>query len=146
MAVHVINATVGTFQINVSPGLFHEYAVQYLHCRRSFTSRAAYSPVPYFLLCRAIELELKAKHLQSKSRAEVKKQYGHNLKKSYDELPTGAKLLVGSEYTVLERASEIYDLPHKGFEYVAVGDALTELKRFPDLSMLEQIAAKLICE
>jgi hypothetical protein len=135
---------VGTIQVNVSPALFHEYAVQYLHCRRSFTTSAAYSPVPYFLLCRAIELELKAKHLQSKSRAEVKMQYGHNLKKSYDELPSSAQSLAASEYTVLERASEIYDAPKKGFEYVAVGDALTELKRFPDLSVLEHVAAKLI--
>ena len=102
MATHVINATVGTVQENVSPALFHEYSVQYLHCRRSFTTSAAYSPVPYFLLWRAIELELKAKHLQSKSRAEVKKQYSHNLKKSYDELPASAQLLTASEYAVLD--------------------------------------------
>jgi len=146
MAVHVINAKVGTFQVNVSPALFHEYAVQYLHCRRSLTPRDVYSPVPYFLLCRAIELELKAKHLQSKSRAQVKKQYGHNLKKSYDELPSGAKLLSGSEYAILELASAIYDIPNKGFEYVAVSDALSELQHFPDLGVLEKIAEKLIAE
>ncbi len=144
MAAHVINAKVGTFRVNVSPVLFHEYAVQYLHCRRSFTTGGVYSPVPYFLLCRAIELELKAKHLQSKSRAEVKEQYGHDLKKSYDELPSDAKLLLESEYTVLVRASGIYD--DKGFEYVAVGDALANLERFPALSALDTIAAKLIAE
>ena len=100
--------------------------------------------VPYFLLCRAIELELKAKHLESKSRAEVKKQYGHNLKKSYDELPSTDKTLDSVEYTVLLHASKIYDVPNKGFEYVTVGDAATGLKGFPDITVLKNIAAKLV--
>jgi hypothetical protein len=96
------------------------------------------------LLCRAIELELKAKHLESKSRAEVKKQYGHNLTKSYDELSPTDKTLDESEYSVLVHASKIYDVPNKGFEYVTVKDAVTSHKTFPDIAVLKRIAAKLV--
>jgi hypothetical protein len=128
---------------NVSPAQFHAYALQYMECRRSFTTRAKYSPVPYFLLCRAIELELKSRHLNSKSRSQVKKQYGHNLKKAYDELQPTDKILDSTEYNVLARASEIYDIPNKGFEYVTVGDASTGLSAFPELSTLERIAERL---
>jgi hypothetical protein len=133
-----------TGHLNISPTLFHGYAIQYLQCERRFTTDANYSPVPYFLLCRAIELVLKAKHLESKSRAEVKKQYGHNLKKSYDELLSTDKTLDSIEYTVLLHASKIYDDPNKGFEYVTVGDAVTGLKGFPDITVLKDIAAKLV--
>jgi hypothetical protein len=133
-----------SMNINLSPTLFHKYAREYLQCERSFKTDETYSPVLYFLVCRAIELELKAKHLESKSRTEVKNQYGHNLKKSYDELPAAARTLDPAEYAELVRASEIYDIPNKGFEYVSVGDAATALKNFPDLEILERIATKAI--
>jgi len=139
-----ITITPGTDHGNLSPTLFHAYAIQYLQCERSFTTDAKYSPVPYFLLCRAIELELKAKHLESKSRTEVKQQYGHNLTKSYDDLSSSNKTLDASEYTVLVHASKIYDVPNRGFEYVTVGDAGAGLKTFPDIAVLKQIAVKLI--
>lgn len=105
-------------------------------------TEASNSPVPYFLICRAIELELKAKHLESKSRSDVKNDYGHNLKRSYDELPD--RKLNRQEYVVLSHASDIYK--DKGFEYATVIDAVTGLKDFPDLAVLEQIATKLIEE
>ncbi|MFH1200345.1 MAG: hypothetical protein V1708_04720 [Candidatus Micrarchaeota archaeon] len=143
MGNHVIKAETG--HVNLSPVLFHNYARQYLECRRSFKDEIN-SPVPYFLICRAIELELKAKHLESKLRQEVKRKYGHNLKKSYDELSDSERTLEASEYIELVRASEIYDIPNKGFEYVSVFDAVTGLKNFPNLAVLERVAEKLIGE
>jgi hypothetical protein len=137
---------VGTAPVNLSPDLFHEYARQYLDCERCFQTDARYSPVPYFLLCRAIELELKARHLESKSRREVKNQYGHNLKKAYDELSKSDQVLNVDEYRELVRASDIYDVPNKGFEYVSVKDAVTGLRDFPELAILRQIARKMIQE
>jgi hypothetical protein len=142
MTSYVLTAETG--HINLSPTLFHKYARDYLDCERTFRAASAYSPVPYFLVCRAIELELKARHLESKSRAEVKKEFGHDLKKSYDALPTTEKVLNSGEYAELVRASEIYDVPNKGFEYVSVGDAVTGLSNFPSLTVLEAIAAKVI--
>jgi hypothetical protein len=133
--------TAETAHINLSPHLFHLYACEYLHCESTFQSEARYSPVPYFLLCRAMELEFKAQHLESKSRDAVKKEYGHNLKKSYDDLPTQNKTLGPAEYEVLVRANKIYDKP-KGFEYVSIGDAVTALRDFPDLGVLRDIATK----
>ena len=130
--------------LNLSPVMFHMYAAQYYQCKQAFDNGGKFSPVPYFLICRAIELELKAKHLESKSRAEVKKQYGHNLKRSYDALPSAEQVLDPEQYRHLERASEIYDIPTKGFEYVAVEDAANGFTRFPDLSVLDQAARRLI--
>ena len=128
--------------MNLSPLLFHEYAVQYLRCKSEFNAKTSpNSPVPYFLVCRAIELELKAKHLESKSRPEVKDTYGHNLKKAYDELPISLHVLSSQECKELQHASTIYK--SKGFEYVEVYDAVTGLKAFPDLETLDQIAVKL---
>lgn len=92
-------------------------------------------------MCRAIELELKAKHLESKPRPEIKDAYGHNLKKAYDELPAALQILSVHEYRALENASAIYN--RKGFEYVEIYDAVTGLKAFPDLKTLDQIAGKL---
>lgn len=142
MTNYVLNAETG--HINLSPTLFHRYARGYLECERAFRSVSQYSPVPYFLVCRAIELELKARHLESKSRSQVRKEFGHNLKKSYDSLPPAAKILDSSEYDELVRASVIYDIPNKGFEYVAVGDAVTALENFPRLAVLQAIAAKVV--
>jgi hypothetical protein len=129
-------------QLNLSPTLFHEYAIQYLQCERLFNDHRKFSPIPYFLVCRAIELELKARHLEHASRLEVKDQYRHNLQKSYDTLPAAQRTLDASEYAVLVTANNVYD--NKGFEYVSVYDAVTGMKNFPVLVVLEQIAAKLI--
>lgn len=134
----------GTGNVNLSPLMFHAYAVQYLQCKRAFTAVESYSPVPYFLLCRAIELQLKAKHLELQSPVQVKRTYGHNIKKLYDDLPAGEKVLDATQQAVLESASKIYDVPNKGFEYVSVWDAITGLKDFPNLSVLEEIAEVLV--
>ena len=141
MADHVIH--VPTAHINLSPTLFRKYAAQYLQCHRSFKPGNEYSPVPYFLVCRSIEFALKAMHLELKSRKEVKGKYGHNLAKLYEELPPENKVLESHESGVLTNASVIYDVPNKGFEYVSVYDAVTGLKAFPDLGVLERIAEKL---
>jgi hypothetical protein len=74
---------------------------------------------------------------------EVKKEYGHDLKKSYDELPTQNQVLDAHQYDVLARASKIYDKP-KGFEYVSVIDAVSALRYFPNLGTLREIATKVI--
>ena len=48
-------------EANLSPDAFHIYAMHYYKCKRDFTPPDNYfSPIPYFLLCRAIELEIKA--------------------------------------------------------------------------------------
>lgn len=139
MVDHVIKIEGAT--LNISPALFLEYARQYLECRRACVA-ATYSPVPYFLLCRSIELSLKARHLESMSRDQVRRDFGHDIAAAYDALPKADQTLDSAEYSMLCLASEKYDIPNKGFEYVSVKDAVTGLNSFPDLGVLERIAER----
>jgi hypothetical protein len=72
--------------INLSSGGFHRWARHYYKCKQVFQSPDPFSPVPYFLLCRAMELEIKSRHLQRKTRSEVKNEYWHDMVKAYEEL------------------------------------------------------------
>lgn len=138
---HII---VGSINVNLSPDAFHRWATHYLKCRRDFQSPDIFSPVPYFLLCRAIELEIKARHLKRVTQVQVKKSFRHNLIKAYEELDPAERILNQDEENTLQVASDIYSC--KGFEYFDPQDAATAYKRFPDLASLGSIASKLIGE
>jgi hypothetical protein len=58
---------VGGINANLAPDAFHWWATHYYKCRQDFVSPHKFSPVPYFLLCRAIELELKSRHLKNRT-------------------------------------------------------------------------------
>jgi len=133
---------VGGIHANISPDAFHLWATHYIKCKRDFKSPHKFSPVPYFLLCRAIELEIKARHLHKMTQKEVKRGFSHNLEKAYDALDPADKILNEGEERVLREASVIYEDKDKGFEYFNPGDALTAYKRFPDLAVLDNIANK----
>jgi hypothetical protein len=133
---------VGGFFVNLSPMAFHRWATHYYKCREDFECPHPFSPVPYFLLCRAIELQLKSLHLEEKRQPEVKTAFGHHLVKAYLSLPREAQILSDDEVSVLEQASKIY--ASKGFEYFNPEDALTGFSRFPDLSALDTVAKKLL--
>ena len=79
---HVLNAESG--HLNVSPSAFHMWATHYYKCKQDFRVPGNFSPVPYFLLCRAIELELKSRHLVAKSQQAVKDEFWHDLLTAYD--------------------------------------------------------------
>ncbi len=130
--------------LNISPEAFHLWATHYLKCRRDFKppSSNKFSPVPYFLLCRAIELEIKARLLKKSPQIDVKKKYGHNLEIAYDALDSSEKFLDKNEEDTLRKASPIYK--DKDFEYFNAKDVLTAYKRFPKLELLDSIARKLI--
>lgn len=66
------HVTVGGAHFNLSPDAFHLWATHYYKCEQDFVSPTKFSPVPYFLLCRAIELELKARHLEGKTQKQVR--------------------------------------------------------------------------
>lgn len=137
---HVLNAGVGF--VNLSPHGFHRWAQHYLKCERDFQAPEGFSPVPYFLLCRAIELQLKAWHLEGRRQPEVKKDYGHNLVAAYEGLGQERKILSVDEVDTLSKANAMY--MDKGFEYMSVGDAATGFSRAPNLAVLETVASKLI--
>ena len=132
------------FDANLSPDLFRNYSRQYMDCYRAYKPTSGYSPVPYFLLCRAMELALKAHHLENKSRAAVKKDYSHNLSRLYADLPSALKCLNADQEKLLDAASDKYDIPNKGFEYVSTEDVLTGHASFPNLEALEALANRLV--
>jgi hypothetical protein len=141
-----MNATVisgaGGIDANLSFDAFHRWATHYYKCRHDFASSHMFSPVPYRLLCRAIEFELKSRHLQGRRQLEVKRACGHHLTKAYAGLPPSEQILTLEEVVVLEQASDID--ASKGFEYFEREDALTGFRRLPDLSMLDRVAKKLL--
>jgi hypothetical protein len=137
---YILDAGVG--YVNLSPHGFRRWARQYLQCKRDFRAPEGFSPVPYFLLCRAIELQLKAEHLETQRQAEVKRDFGHDLLKAYRALEPTKQVLSEAEVNVLSAANMMYK--DKGFEYFSVMDAATAFTRAPDLAGLEAIAEKLI--
>jgi hypothetical protein len=133
----------GVLKLNLSPDAFHRYATHYLKCKRDFQCPDKFSPVPYFLLCRAIELEIKARHLKHASQKKVKDKFRHRFAEAYDALEPSEQILNKEEERTLRLANDIYN-DNKGFEYFSPMDALTGYNRFPDLVLLDVIASKLI--
>jgi hypothetical protein len=128
---------------NLSPDAFHLWAEHFLKAARDFRAPGRFSPVPLFLICQAIELELKSRHLVNSTQQCVKRRYRHNLLRAYNALDPSAKTLSPDEVKVLRSASRLYG-PLKRFQYWNPADALTGYSKFPDVEQLEAIAAKLV--
>jgi hypothetical protein len=133
--------TPGTGDFNFSPVGFRKAAREFLLCANSFRP-GGFSVVPYFLYCRAIELGLKARHLETRSQREVKGDLLHDLVKSYSALPAEHRILAGEDAALLEQTSKLYR--DKAFEYVRSGDAGRGYSNFPDLSQLARLASQLV--
>lgn len=132
----------GGIYANLAPNAFHILATHHYKCRQDFKPPHRFSPVPYFLLCCAIELELKSRHPRTITQEEVKKKFSHDLVKAYKSLPESDQCLDKKELSLLRKANSIY--PKKGCEYIKGEDALTGYRRFPDLELLDNVARKLI--
>jgi hypothetical protein len=137
---HTIKLKIGSFSYDY----LHSNAIQYLKCRRLLGNEAPYSPIPYFLLCRAIELELKSRLYPVLTRKKLASwEYRHNLEELYATLPDEKKVPFDeNECPVFEQASKIYVA--KGFEYPPVKETAVSQMIFPDIAVLERIATKLI--
>jgi len=141
----VIN--VETAKIRINPFGFHKYACDYLDSADKWTGEIRYSPVPYFLYCRAIELGLKA-YLLSKDKklAWIKNTLGHDLTKglknarlnSLDDLFD----TTDNEAREIEIANNYYKT--KGFEYFVILNHITGLKGLPSLDILKTYSHKLL--
>jgi hypothetical protein len=139
-AHYALNAEPG--HINLSPVAFHLWAKHYYQCRVSFKCSDPFSPVPYFLLCRAIELHFKAILLETQNQAAVKTSYGHNLIQAYRALPPAFQTLSQEQIALLDQANRIYR--SKGFEYINIGDAACGFSTFPDLPALDALAKQVL--
>jgi hypothetical protein len=131
---------------NLSLDEFHRYATHFYKCKRDFTPPDdKRSPVPYFLLCRAIELEINARHLKRLTQKEVKK-FSHHLVKAYNALDAQEQILSQNELAVLKRADEHYgktDFAYFNLRRAHPLKAYSQVQ-LPDLDMLDSIAKKLI--
>jgi hypothetical protein len=136
-----LNAETG--YINFSPVGFRLAARDFLRCATAFKP-PKFSIVPFFLHCRAIELGLKALHLETRNQREVKKDFGHDLVASYNALPAGQRTLADEDAALLEQTNELY--MRKAFEYVQPGDAANGYSTFPDPDLLAHLASKFASE
>ena len=130
--------------VNASGPSFRVCAEEIFGCVVQFQSRRDFSPVPYMLLCRAIELKLKSHHLETMTQPEVKR-FQHDLVAAYNALPAALRLLSLVEEQLLQQASAIY-IDEKGFDYVSPKDMLTGYSRFPDLQALTDLTRKLLAQ
>lgn len=127
---------------NTSPDAFREWASQFYDCALPLVGKAEFSPVPYFLLCRAMELALKAVHLEDKRQPQVRNDFGHDLVKAYDALPAAKQTLARAEQDVLQKASTIYK--GKGFEYFNLTHARNGYSDYPDLEALNALTVAVL--
>ncbi len=133
--------------VNLSPLGFHGYASEFLRAANSFKCGDNFSPVPYYLRCRVIELALKA-FLLAKGfpKNDLKKKLRHNLKKA---LNSATKYGLQSKVAIkpkekeeIKKANVYY--ADKGFEYFQVTKAVRGYPKLPDLKILEDVSSRLV--
>ena len=133
--------------IHISPFGFFLYGKDFFDAAKGFKQPEHYSPVPYFLYCRSIELLLKAFLLgKDVPKKDLKNVYGHDLgiilKKAQEmDLREFVKITPEQEKEI-SRANKYYAF--KGFEYFEFTKAVTGYPELPDLLLLEKAAAELV--
>lgn len=135
-------------RIILSPCGFNHYASEYLTAARSIEVGSLFSPVPYYLYCRCLELGVKAfLLLRGVSKHELKsKILGHNLV----AILTEAERLGLSEYLILteEEKSEIYKAndyyKNKDFEYLNISKVVKGYPLLPGLHILDKLAERVV--
>ena len=133
--------------LNISPLGFHRYSNEFLKAAQDFKGEDRFSPVPYYLYCRSIELCLKSFLLaKGVSKVTLKKKLGHNLEKNINKaesLGLSDVVVIATQHRKeLKKANEYY--VSKGFEYFEVLKAVTGYRNLPDLSLLSDLASLLV--
>lgn len=137
-------------KINITPYGFHKYASDYFDAGERWPKTdeiSPYSPVPYFLYCRAMELGLKSFLLaKGKKLKWIKKKLGHSLDKGLRIAKSNGLddlfKTTNEEINEISKANRNYQI--KGFEYFFVSNHVTGLKDIPDLKILRQYSQKLL--
>ena len=136
-----------TLHINLSPFGFHRYASEFLRAADSFECGDGFSPVPYYLRCRVIELAQKA-FLLAKGfpKNDLKEKLGHNLENALNsatELGLQSEVAIKSEEAEEIKKANVY-YADKGFEYFQVTKAVTGYPELPDLKILADVSSRLV--
>ena len=132
--------------MKLSPDAYHLWATDFWQAAKDFRRPPRFSPVPHFLACRAIELEIKSRLLRAPTVdvTTVKNKFKHDIFRAYKALDPKQQTLSKEEEAVLRKAEECYRTSTKYFEYWTPGNALTGFSKFPGLDQLYSIAAKLV--
>jgi hypothetical protein len=145
MTDYVLHAETG--HVYITPTGFLGYAQDFFSAGTSWQLNGRYSPVPYFLICRSIELGLKSFALTKGEKIDFLKsrKVGHDLivvlniakKHSLSYFLETTK----DEEIELEKANKYYN--DKGFEYFKLKN-LTDKSNLPDLKILTNYAENLL--
>ena len=135
--------------VHISPFGFFHYGKEFFDAAKGFKQSAYYSPAPYFLYCRSIELVLKAFLLGKgvpKKDLPKRNLYWHDLEKILKKakdlgLSKFVKITPDQEKEI-SKANKYY--PSKGFEYFEVIKAVNAYPELPDLLFLENVASELV--
>jgi hypothetical protein len=137
-----------TIHINLSPYGFNHYPEEYLAVARSIEVGSTFSPVPYYLYCRCLELGIKAfLSLKGVSKQELKrKTLGHDLEALLDKAEglgfSKLVLLSPDEKVEISKANKYY--AKKDFEYINVSKVVRGYPQLPILRVLDNIGAKIV--
>jgi hypothetical protein len=137
-----------TGHLYITPVGFLVYAKNYYSAGINWPSDEKYSPVPYFLFSRSIELGLKAFSLANGEKMSVlrsKKRVGHDLLLALENAQSYALTkfvqITAEEEIEWRKANSYY--ADKGFEYFEF-KSIFDKKNLPDLNILQTYSGKLL--
>lgn len=134
-------------KINITPYGFHKYAMDYLDTANKWSDDKHYSPVPYFLYCRTIELGLKSYLLAKGKKLDwIKQNIGHDLVKGLQNANKNSLNDIFETTFIVENEIKIANkfYKSKGFEYFFISNHLNGLKDLPTIEILREYANQLI--
>jgi len=137
-----------TGKIFISPLGFLIYAEDFLKAYNKYDIDKSFTPVPYYLVCRSIELSLKGFLIAKgiKKNDLKSNNLGHDLKKVLAEAIkkdlNSICLISDKQKQEIEKANNWYQ--RKGFEYFDLQNIIDGTKTLPNLKVLETVANKLI--
>ena len=139
---------VGHAVIRMSPFGFWRYGSQYAEARKVVRcDHKKFSPVPYYLSCRALELLLKAYLLaQGWEVRDVKRDLHHNLEralKQAEEAGLGQVLRITAARREHVRLANGY-YNSKSFEYIDIVKMVHAYRDLPNIRVLDRFNAALV--
>jgi len=140
--------TVPAIHVNLTPFAFHHFAARYRDVARTAQVSSGFSPVPYYLYCRALELSFKAfLLLNGVTKKEIKaKALGHDLVRNLDRaeglgLSSVVSVSAQEREEVVKANAYYFD---KDFEYANIMRAVRGYRDLPDLAVLDGLVDNLL--
>lgn len=141
-----VNIAPETGHFYITPTGFLVYARNYFSAATNWITDGKYSPVPYFLFCRSIELGFKAFILAKGEKLNfVKNKIGHNLEYALEKAISYSLedfvSITPEEKKQIQKANAYYN--DKGFEYFNIKNLFDKIN-LPDIEILGKYSEKLL--